>query len=322
MKKLLSHSFKVCLLSIFIITVGCSQKSTEPETEPEYQPGKNRYTAIVDSDTREYYVHVPAGYDPNTPTPVVFMLHGATGSGEGTYNNSGWKEVGEDENILTVFPTALVYCYTNTFGVTKTDTRWNSYPPVVNFCPGQTFKDDVKFLRQVVAELKQRFHVDSKRIYMVGFSSGAQMSFRCAVEMGDLLAAVVQSGATHPRDTVFTAQRNLPISFELGNSDETWFGYGVSWSLSLFDSALTHYPLFRKIINVHANSFGFDTTYTLSGDTNSVMVATFRDIPDAGNRQFNFTFVKGLDHSYPNGVNHPMYGARVHWQWLRQYSLP
>lgn len=323
MEKCLHKQVVFCsFLLIFGLFLSCSDNSIEPEPEPEYQLGKNHYMIEIDGVSREYYVHVPACYDANTPTPVVLMLHGASGSGEEKYNNSGWKELGEDENILTVFPTALAYCYTNAFGVTKTDTRWHSYPPVNHFCPGQNPKDDVKFLRQVIVEIKQHFNVDSKRIYMVGFSSGAQMTFRCAVEMSDLLAAVVQSGATHQIDTVFTPQRNLPIAFELGNSDETWFGHGVSWSLSLFDSALTNYGLFQRIINVHANSFDFETNYTLSGDTSSVLVATFKGIPNIGNRQFNFTFVKGLDHSYPNGFNHPLNGARVHWAWMKQYSLP
>ncbi|KAA3613859.1 MAG: hypothetical protein DWQ05_16420 [Calditrichaeota bacterium] len=310
----------LCLL-VFGLSNSCSKKSTEPDTEPGFQLGKNNYTMDIDGITREYIVHVPAGYDENNSTPAVFMLHAASGSGEVTYKNSGWQSLGENENILTIYPTALVYCYEQSSGGTKTTTRWNSLPGVATFCQGQTLQDDVKFLRQVVTELHQRFNVDSQRIYMVGFSSGAQMSFRCAVEMSDVLAAVVQSGGTHQVDTVFTPQRNLPISFFLGNK-EPWYGNGVSWSLSLFDSALTNYPLFQKITNVHTNSFDFEQTYTMTGDTNSVLVATFKSIPDVGNRQFNFAFVKGLDHSYPNGSNHPMYGAGVHWEWLKQYTLP
>lgn len=306
------------ILSLFL---SCSKNGTEPKPKSEYTLGKNYYTTTVDDTTREYYVHVPVSYDAGTPAPVVFMLHAASGSGEEKYNNSGWMEVGEAENILTVFPTALKYWYTEPHGFPKYDTRWNSYPPKNMMHPGQNPKDDVKFLRQVIAELLQRFYVDSKRIYMVGFSSGAQMTFRCAVEMSDLLAAVVESGATHPVDTVFTPRRNLPITFQLGNSDDTWFGDGVSWSLSLFDSALTHLSICQQTINVHANSFDFETTYTLSGDTNSVIIATFKGIPNVGNRQFNFAFIKDMEHGYPNGINHPLKGAEINWAWLKQYSL-
>jgi len=311
-----------CLV-ILILLSGCSGSSTEPEPQPQpdYQTGKNNYTTEVDGVSREYIVHVPAGYDAKVASPVVFMLHGATGSGEEKYTNSGWKEVGEDETILTVFPTALVYCYTSGSGTTTTATRWHSYPPINSFCAGQNPKDDVKFLRQVVSELQQRFNVDAKRIYMVGFSSGAQMTFRCAVEMSDLLAAVVESGATHQIDTVFTPQRNLPIAFELGNMDETWFGTGVEVPMSAFENLLTKNLIFQRIINVHTKSFDFESTFTMTGDTSTVLTAMFKGIPDADNRVFTFSLVKGLGHAYPNTVNHPRHGAREHWEWVKQYSL-
>lgn len=310
------------VLLAFGLFFSCSKKSTAPDLTPDYQPGENSYTTEVDGVTREYIIHVPAGYDANSPTPVVFMLHGSTGSGEEKYNDSGWKELAENENILTVFPTALVYCYINTFGYTKTATRWWSYPPINHFCPGQNPKDDVKFLRRVVAEVKQRFNVDAKRIYMVGFSSGAQMTFRCAVEMSDLLAAVVQSGATHQVDTVFTPQRNLPIAFELGNLDETWLRGATEVPMSKFENLLANNPVFQRIINVHANSFAFESTYTMTGDTSTALTATFKGVPFVGNRVFTFTLIKGLHHAYPNTVNHPRNGASVHWAWLKQYSLP
>jgi len=31
--------------------------------------------------------------------------------------------------------------------------------------------------------------------------------------------------------------------------------------------------------------------------------------------QFVFSMIEGLDHHYPNGVNHPMDGAERHWKW-------
>lgn len=118
----------IALVWLSFLSCNSDENVTKPDPDPppQYETGKNYYTTEVEGVTREYYVHVPANYNPNNPTPVVFMLHGATGNGLGTYNNSGWKELGETENIITVFPTALVYCYTNSFGVTKTATRWNS----------------------------------------------------------------------------------------------------------------------------------------------------------------------------------------------------
>ncbi|OWY22725.1 hypothetical protein C7N43_22635 [Sphingobacteriales bacterium UPWRP_1] len=73
-------------------------------------PGKNRFVTNVDGFNREYYVHVPLSYTPNSAIPVVFMLHGTSGDGDKFYNTSWWKEVGEAENILTVFPSSWQHC--------------------------------------------------------------------------------------------------------------------------------------------------------------------------------------------------------------------
>lgn len=306
----------LCNLLVFILLTGCSPKSTEPEPDPGFQLGKNYYTMEVDGATREYYVHVPTGYDTNTPTPVVFMVHGATGNGEGTYNNSGWKELGEDENIITVYPTAWHYCYTNTnTGQTQNSTLWNTYKNQFEFCPNETPRDDIKFLRQIITELSQKFHVDSHRIYLVGFSSGAQMAFRCAVEMSDVLAAIVESGASQYSDTVYSPVRNLPLTFQLGNSDNSWLVGRPDIPMDSFDSLLI-------IIRNHTKSFDFEPTYTMTGDSSTALTATFKGIPDVGNRNFHFTLINGLEHVYPNGTNHPMKGAEQNWEWLKQYRLP
>ena len=81
---------------LILITICCCEKNkvTTPD-ENVYESGKNRFTTIIDGDTREYYVHVPAAYNGTAPAPVVFMLHGTSGDGENFYNISGWKELGE-----------------------------------------------------------------------------------------------------------------------------------------------------------------------------------------------------------------------------------
>lgn len=318
---MLNRKRSLLLSILFLISIGCSEKKGSTEPDIEYVTGKNRYTIEVDGVDREYFVHVPTGYSADAATPLVLMLHGASGSGEGSYNNSGWKELADEENILTVFPTALIHCYTNAFNETLTNTRWFSFPPDNHFCQGQAPKDDVKFLRQVIGEMRQRFNINSQRIYVVGFSSGAQMGFRCAVEMSDLIAAVVESGATQTTDGGFTPLRKLPVYFEVGNKDESWFGTGVTIPMASFDSMLTHNLGFRKTVNVHSNTFGFSTEYTKSGEQDSALTATFRSVPPGENREFKFSLINNLGHAYPNTYNHPVHGARVHWAWLKKYKL-
>ena len=145
-------------------------------TGNEFKRGKNRFTTVVDGDIREYYVHVSERYNTLNPTPMVFMLHGTSGDGEKFYNISGWKEVGEDENIITVFPSSWRY-FIYTDSSVKNTTKWNTTPDAEwVFMPGQTGRDDIKFLRKIIAEMRFRFNIDTTRIYLEGFSNGGQMA--------------------------------------------------------------------------------------------------------------------------------------------------
>ena len=296
-------------ISLAVLIVGCSEdKSTTPQTTAPV-PGKNRFTTMVDGDEREYYVHVPAAYDGSSARPVVFMLHGTSGDGEKFYNISGWKEVGESENILTVFPSSWRHCIIDEDG-RSTTTKWNIYPGSFTYCAGEVPRDDVKFLRQVITELKAKFKVDEKRIYLGGFSNGGQMAFRCGVEMSDVLAAVIENAGSSSGSASHTPRRNLPVAFQFGNEDDRFFPSPVS--LGLFEAGL-RYQYFRDVIQTHASTFQFDTNYTLSGDTNTAVIATFPSATAGENRSFSIVMVKGLGHAYPNGQNHWMKGAERCW---------
>lgn len=298
-------------------------------TSSGYVKGKNRFTITVDGVEREYYVHVPAGYTNNLVTPVVIMCHGGGQTGEQFYNISGWKEVGDSVNILTVFPTALTYCTTDD-GIIANRTKWNSFPGGSDFCPGVTPKDDIKFMKEMITAMKARFKVDEKRIYMVGFSNGGQFTATCSVEISDILAAAIASGGggAFPRDTTCNPVRLLPSMLMFGSKDGKMIkGLGLPAGSSVpmgFTQLYTAYPyLYGAQPKPYINTFRLNaSSYTVSGDTNSVVMADYVGLSGNPNNVFRMVEVKGMDHEYPNGINYPLRGAVLHWAWFKQYSLP
>jgi polyhydroxybutyrate depolymerase len=308
----------ICVILVFIL--GCVKE--KPTDTPTFQYGKNEFTISVDGIERNYIVSVPQTYDGQTPIPVVFMLHGTSGNGEQFYNISGWKELGEQENILTVFPSSLSYCYIDN-GQQKNLSKWNVQPASWQYCSNVTPPDDVKFLGRVVDELAQKYTIDDKRIYFVGFSNGGGMCAKLSIQMSDRIAAIVESAASFGYDTTFTPKRKLPISFQMGNGDYGPGNVGPYIPLKYLDSLLEfpgHQPY--SISQAHIRNFDLNPNYTISGDTNTVVIATY--VPNDGNttNNFNFALIKGLGHQYPNGSNHWMQGAHVQWNWLKQFSLP
>lgn len=317
--------FLLLSLALSLFTVACKDKA-DP-VDPMYSVGKNRFTVNIDGVQREYFVHVPAGYNDNSATPLVFMLHGTGGDGEKMYDISGWKELGETENLLTVFPSSGRYCIIDD-GETKNTTKWNTTPDTEwIFCAGQTPLDDIKFLRAVIAEVSAKFNIDSKRIYLNGFSNGGQMAAKCSVEMSDVLAAVCENAGSFFIDTVYIPKRKLPVLFQIGDRDYGPGNEGPEVPLSYLDTLIStpglsytngrHY----RIALAHLRNFNLNPNFSISGDTSKAVVATY--LPASGTGyEFRFVLVEHLAHIYPNGSNHWMNNAEVHWEWMQKFKLP
>ena len=311
-----------------ILLFSCKKDTNDPSG---YVVGKNKFILKIDGDDREYYVHVPEGYKSNAATPVVFMLHGTSGDGEKFYNISGWKEVGETDNIITVFPSSWRYCII-TQGQQETTTKWNSQPAEWTFCAGQTPRDDIKFFKSIITELKSKFNVDSKRIYLAGFSNGGQMASRCTVEMSDIFAAIVESASSLYGETnnlpTYTPKRKLPITFQVGNADYGPNNTGPAIPMNLLDTLISTPNLpylngkFYNTAQMNINSFGLNPNFNIVGDTNSYVVANYTSATSDPVNVFNFVMIKGLEHQYPNGINHPLIAARINWDWMKQFVLP
>ncbi len=316
MKKLIFIPFM-----LLIILSGCNKSDNPNEQIITY--GRNDFQTNINGVNRAYIVSVPQSYNAQTKIPVVFMLHGTGQDGQKFYNDSGWKELGEQENILTVFPSSSVQCIF-TDGQQKTTSKWNSQPASDwSYCPNQTIPDDVKFLGQIIDELEEKYTIDTKRIYFIGFSNGAQMCAKLSIQMSERIAAIVESASAFSIDTTFVPNRQLPITYQLGNKDDGPGGTGPEIPLSAFSIVLST-PGTRPNITMETTikSFDLNPNYTLTGDTNTIVVATYK--PNNGNviNNFHMAFIKGMGHIYPNGQNHWLYGAQAHWDWMKGFTLP
>ena len=284
--------------------------------------GKNRFTTQVNGDTREYYVHVPKSYDKAKAVPVVSMLHGTSGDGEKFYNISGWKEVGENENILTVYPSSWHHCIIED-GQRKNTTKWHIYPSGYEYCPGEVPKDDIKFLNQVIDEMCGKFNINQKMIYMVGFSNGGQMTARIGIEMSDRVAAVVSSAGFLPLGATLTPKRLLPNLAQVGTNDDRYMGLSGGAPLPMnFDQLFAQSQFFKGEMKAYGTAYKLGPKYTTGGNPNKITWLDAKGTSGDPNNVFRFALIKGMTHMYPNGKNFPLNGAQMNWQWLKQYKLP
>lgn len=313
------------LFSAFLLT-HCTKKS---DPDPDFMIGKNNFTLTVEGVQRKYLVHVPTGYTGNAKLPLVIFCHGTGQDGELMYNHSGWNEVADASNIICAYPSALSYCLIED-GVTQTTSKWNSYPGGFSFCPGQNLKSDVQFIREMITALKNKYAIDHKRNYMVGFSNGGQFTATCSIEISDIIAAAVScgGGGAFPKDSIYHPVRKLPVMLMFGNKDGKLLkALGLTEGNSVpmgYGALYAKYPALYLIQpKPYITNFELDeSSYTTSSDSSTIAVADYAGLSGNPNNIFKMVEVNGLEHEYPNGVNYPINGAIYHWNWFKQYTLP
>ncbi len=189
---------------------------------------------------RGYRFHVPPGYDPAAPTPVVFNMHGFMSNSWEQVMFSGMNDAADVNGFVALYPDGLA-------------SSWNA-----GSCCGTsaaTGVDDVGFLRAVASDLSMRLCVDPVRLYATGMSNGGYMSHRLACEANDLFAAFAPvagamgiEGCAPGRPVPIIAYHGLEdplVAYDDGRSaidgadgwvirngctgDPTWAAYGDSY---------------------------------------------------------------------------------------------
>lgn len=272
----------------------------------------------VDSVMREFIVSKPSGEVPAGGYPVVFMLHGTSGDGEKFYNISGWKEKGETEKFISVFPSSLRYCVIEDSAAPHMTTKWNNGDLQEKACDGQTFKDDVKFIRMMVDTLKKSFPIDASRIYASGFSNGGCMTSKLAVEASDIFAAINSASGPLTSGDSGAALRMIPIVYHVGTKDDRFYSLIGLPELPFNDSGML---AFRGIVNRYLKIFGLSEDYT-KDSTAIALRYRFNTQAVAASWEFNYVLFKGLEHNYPNGTNFPIAACDFLWTFFQQYTLP
>lgn len=128
---------------------------------------------VVGGQQRLYRLHIPAHYDTIRAAPLVIVLHGHGESAENFEQYTGMSDKADAEGFIVVYPQAL-----------GDPSEWHTA------IDGSRKRDDVAFVRQIIATVRRSFRVDPHRIYAAGHSNGAIMTYRLASLMSDQLAAI------------------------------------------------------------------------------------------------------------------------------------
>lgn len=156
-----------------------------PAAHEPLGPGNHSRSLTVAELKRSYLVHVPPGYDPKAPAPVVLALHGAAMDGSMMVWFSGLNKKSDEAGFLVVYPSGT--------GIGPFRT-WNAGGFSGKLAEGRP--DDVAFLGKVLDDLASVANIDARRIYACGMSNGGMMCYRLAAEMSERIAAIAPVAGT------------------------------------------------------------------------------------------------------------------------------
>lgn len=152
------------------------------------QPGRFVVTTTVGGFSRTTHIHIPAGYKPQSPLPLVLVLHGAGGNGRVVLDHDRWAASAERNNFLVAAPDGLPAFPGRPPNFRKNPSLWNSGQ--LSSRSPRAAVDDVAYIRQLLDDLKVRLPYDPRRVYCCGHSNGGTMTFRLAADLSDRFTAI------------------------------------------------------------------------------------------------------------------------------------
>jgi polyhydroxybutyrate depolymerase len=142
---------------------------------------------IVVGGDRLVTVHVPPGYDPSRPAPLLILLHGYSSDGKSHDAYFHLGSLAKERGFLYAYPDGTIDSTGNRF--------WSATDACCDF--DRTGVNDVAYLDSLITEVEAKLNVDPKRIDIVGHSNGGFMSYRYACAHADRVAAIISlAGAT------------------------------------------------------------------------------------------------------------------------------
>ena len=197
-----------------IVVNGISQRSYDINAYAQ-----ELFNYNYDGQNRSYYLFVPDSIQ--TGAPLVFVLHGYTGSAAGIMNYSGMNNIAENEKFVVCYPQGTLDGSGNAF--------WNvGY----DFHSDQTV-DDVGFIIELAQFLQTENNLSRNNTFSTGMSNGGELSYLLACQASDIFCSVAPVSGTMMSWFFDTCEPLEPISvFEIHGTDDNVSSYSGDYDNS------------------------------------------------------------------------------------------
>jgi predicted esterase len=185
---------RFAILSAILLLAVCQTALGNPLTSSTTKITKQ--TIEFGGKKRAYYLYVPDNVASKPPLIVTF--HGSGRDGLSLVEK--WKDLADQEGFILAGPNAM------------NSEKWNSTD------------DSADFIREIVEQLKSRYSVDPKRVFLFGHSAGAVYALNLSMIESEYFAATAVHAGSWRSDEelsyVQLAKRKTPIAIFIGDRDQ------------------------------------------------------------------------------------------------------
>lgn len=122
---------------------------------------------------RTYRLHVPASYNSSTAVPLVINIHGLGSNSQDQMTYTRFNSIADTANFIVIYPDGL-------------NNAWNAG----FLSPYNSGPDDVGLINFLIDTIAAQYNINQNRVYSIGISNGAFMSYRLACELKNRIAAI------------------------------------------------------------------------------------------------------------------------------------
>jgi polyhydroxybutyrate depolymerase len=233
---------------------------------------------------------------PAQKLPLVIFLHGAGGSARQAMQQTGLDALAERAGFIAVFPEGLAAPQGQEHAGIQT---WNAWT-----CCGYARDqkaDDVGFLAALISRLKADYPVDPRRVFLAGFSNGAMLASRFALERPGIVASIASVAGYLPCDAQ-TPQEPLPVLVIHGSQDHV-ARFGPTEAHPRTGRFCEDFPAKAQVeFWVRGLGLPAKAQQVQDGKKSRVRVERYGPGKKAGRGLVEFVIVKGGGHAWPGGA--------------------
>jgi polyhydroxybutyrate depolymerase len=290
------HNF-VLILGVFLcLFLSCKKNGASIPSEikpPDKISEQKTVNLTINGIDRSFIVYLPIGYNNAGKMPMVFVIHGGSGTPEGMINIANFKPIADRDKVVLVYPS----------GVQR---NWNDGRPTT---PNQLGINDVSYFNQVSDHMISNYPVDGTRIYATGISNGGFMSSRLGCELSNRIAAIAVVAATIEANTIAVScnpSNPVPSMYIHGTVDPLvpFTGGNMTAGGTAGGTILSHFQAVAKWVSINkCNPNAVETDLPdIANDGTTIKKRSF--VSGAGGSEVISYVIQNGGHTWPQGFQY------------------